>query len=245
MEQQFILRLPEELKGIDFNEAKLTKISEKEVMFKYNGNTYPGIICRLPTIIESQKSINGKLYKVADLCTIIVIYNSKDIRIESEISKLEKSGITPPMENIVEFRRSILPPDNTEQCVAELLAEDAKAIRVEIIENEDSGSDIEEFAAELEKVIPTDNANEISQESEMKDIFDMGEEKIPTTETKSDKIEKIEEDSEDSELARIENKIKEKKSLLEKALNPILQKRFIKAISDLEKEYENKKKRKQ
>lgn len=245
------MRLPDQLKGVDFTEAKLIKISNKEVKFIFNNITYIGVIAKLPTIIEAQKNIDDKLYKVSNVSTFVVIYANKSINIDEEINKLEKSGLTPPMTGITDVWRSILPPDDTEQQVAELLAEDAKAVKVEIIENVENTADIDEFAAELENAIPMESEKNEENAAVMEKSGDLNEEikqeteMVVSNEIISVKVEEdVNKEETDNQLLEIKNKIKEKKKLLENALNPILKKRFMQAIEELENEYEKKKEKK-
>lgn len=163
MEQQFILRLPEALQSMEMSEAKLLKQNDREVRLVYRGTSYPGIICRLPTIVESQKSIDGRLYKVADISTLIIIHSTAAIdNIDAEISAAESSGLTPSMAYVRSRRHLALPINDIEERVASLLREDARAARVEIIRNEESTTDLDDFAAEIEKDLPAaDRSNRL------------------------------------------------------------------------------------
>lgn len=157
MEQQFILRLPERLQGMDTRDFKLARVGRKEVMLFVKDKSYPGIICKLPTIVESQKYIDNKLYKIANVSTLVVIYENSDFSLEDEIRKHECSGLTPPMAYAKErrFNKTTIRTEEVEKIerkVAELLREDSNAIKVEVVTNEKDSSDIdlEMFAAEIE-----------------------------------------------------------------------------------------------
>lgn len=162
MEQQFILRLPEKFQHSDPKDFKLVKISKNQVKFYVKDKEYPGIICRIPTIIETQKSIDNKLYKIADLSTLVVIYEDVNFNFEEEIKKHESCGLTPPMQYVKERRFNLTNAiraediEEIERKVAELLAEDSKAFKVETFTNEKESSDvdIELFAAEIENELP-------------------------------------------------------------------------------------------
>ena len=63
MECQFILRLPPELEHINLSEAKFIKLDDINVMLVYQNKEYKGHIHRPPTVIETHKIIDNKLYK--------------------------------------------------------------------------------------------------------------------------------------------------------------------------------------
>lgn len=157
MEQQFILRLPDKLKNVDPKDCKLNRTGQKEVVFYHKDKDYKGIICRMPTIVESQKEINGKIYKIADISTLVVIYDT-DFNVEDEVRKAELSGLTPPTKFIKERRFSkvsVVRSDEIEKIekkVAELLKEDVNAMKVEILSNDkdSSDADLDMIAAEIE-----------------------------------------------------------------------------------------------
>lgn len=173
MEQQFILRLPDSLLDVDPKDCSLAKINSKEVHFTVKGKNYPGIICKIPTIVESQKIVDNKLYKIADISTLIVIYENKNFNLEEEISKLESSGLTPPMAFVKErrFEKNSVKTEEVEKIeskVNELLAEDAKAIKVEIISNEKESNenDLDLLVAEIENEFKPSN---VSREQKVND----------------------------------------------------------------------------
>lgn len=172
MEQQFILRLPERLRSMDSRDFKLSRISHREVVLHVKDKVYPGIVCRLPTIVESQKYIDNKLYKIADISTLVVIYENNDFSLEDEIYKHECSGLTPPMSYAKERRFSTATirteeVEEIERKVAELLREDSNAIKVEVITNEKDSSDVDLdiLAAEIE------NDMSVSREAQSSDVL--------------------------------------------------------------------------
>lgn len=157
MEKQFILRLPDCLKSADPKDIKLVKLGNREVSFNHRNISYPGLIFKLPTIVESQKIVENKLYKISDISTLVVIYENKNFNVEEEVFKYESSGLTPPMAYVKErrFVRNSARCEEVEKIekkVAALVAEDLKALKVEIInhEKESTSTDLDMFAAELE-----------------------------------------------------------------------------------------------
>lgn len=228
MEQQFILRLPDSLKDFNPKECKMVKVNQREVNFITGGRTYPGIICRIPTIVESQKIVDNKLYKIADISTLVVIYEEKSFDVDEEIWKHESSGLTPPMAHVRErrFSKTSVKTEEVEKIerkVADMLKADSKAIKVDVMMNDSMDAEIDVLAAEIE--------NELSK----------GIDSILSTEenveiTVKDKIEQ----NKDPEIQAIEEKIREKEEQISKAVNPILKKRFEQALEALKAEYEKK-----
>lgn len=162
MEQQFILRLPERLRSMDARDFRLSRINHREVALHVRDKTYPGIVCRLPTIVESQKYIDNKLYKIADVSTLVIIYENGDFVLEDEIRRHECSGLTPPMSYAKERRFSTTTirteeVEEIERKVAELLREDSMAVKVEVVTNEKDSSevDLDILAAEIENSMST------------------------------------------------------------------------------------------
>jgi len=319
MEQQFILRLPENLRNSDPKDFKMVKKTQKEISFYIKDKEYPGIICKLPTIIETQKCIDNKLYKIADLSTLVVVYEDDKFVVEDEIKKHESSGLTPPMNFVKERKFSSVCTIRTEEIeeierkVAELLLEDSKAMKVEILTNEKDSSDVDLdlFAAEIENDLPVQkkaesvvnnkiaksgkaevgkrkdstadvsarsfgdeteesdslhknihmkdetqdlhqshlNVNELANNIGMEEISAIRNEGTDYTIGYSAEsivvpsgISEVENANQDSILLDLENKIAEKQELYNKAVNPILKKRFEHAISELKASYEQRKK---
>lgn len=163
MEQQFILKLPDSLQSIDLSTARIVKVSATEVALSTGDAVYTGAVCRLPTIVESHKDVDGKLYKIADISTVISVLpqktdgkrdpREKDAMLRAEIQRVETSGLTPPMTHVREWRRRVQSSgDGIDKRLAELLREDAKAIKVEIVERKrmESSDDLDMIAAEIE-----------------------------------------------------------------------------------------------
>ncbi|KAL6121012.1 hypothetical protein NUSPORA_02141 [Nucleospora cyclopteri] len=225
MESQFILRLPENLQNANLTDAKLTKISKNKVVIEIKNKKYEGVISRPPTVIESQKILDGKLYKIANISGLIVITDEISENGEKEksdnqtelLSVLNKSGITPPMKYAKDrrFKKTsvkIEVVEEIERLVNDLLAEDAKALKVEIIRQEDQEMDemVAEIAAEIENEFEEAQVEQIQESPQIKE--------------------------ENEKIKQIKQKINEKMELLEKTTNPILKKRFTENISKLEEE---------
>lgn len=242
MEQQFILRLPETLKNVNPKDCKLQKITQREVNFIVNDKTYPGIICKLPTIVETQKVVENRLYKISDVSTLIIIYLESGFNIEEEILKYESSGLTAPMYYAKErrFAKSVVRTEDVERIekkVAELLKSDLKSQKVEIIMNdkESNETDIDMLAAEIENEL-IDNSNKVVLENDIENILENINERSEINE-KTVEIEKPKVLEKKPEILELEKKIKEKEEQLEKASNPILKKRFEQALETLKEEY--------
>jgi transcription initiation factor TFIID subunit 7 len=101
-----------------------------------------------------------KLYKIADISTLIVIYENKNFNIEEEILRLESSGLTPPMTYVKErrFAKNSVRTEEVEKIEAKvnnLLLKDSKAVKVEIVSNEKESNetDLDMLAAETENTL--------------------------------------------------------------------------------------------
>ena len=261
MEQQFILRLPDALRSANMTEMQLEKVSEKSVFLRYKEQRYPGIICRLPCIVESQKFSEGNLCKIADISTLIVIYEEQNINVDEEISKVENNGLTPPMTRIKEHRRIIQPQESVEEYVTALLERDAQAVRVEVnTERNESLSDIDELAAELENDLPSNNETKEAEHEEyaaesapaprvVKErataprspaAFERSPERAaPEPSAAREAAPSIEPAPPEANpaLRDLEERIAEKEAQYNKTLNPILKKRFAQALEELKAEY--------
>ncbi|KAG0230902.1 hypothetical protein BGW42_000624 [Actinomortierella wolfii] len=84
IEEQFILRLPpgemcdrfrEKVTARELDDSlKLVFKDPRRGLFSFEGKNYPAKLMDLPTIIESQKTLNGKqLYKIADISQILIV----------------------------------------------------------------------------------------------------------------------------------------------------------------------------
>ncbi|KAI5152333.1 hypothetical protein ENBRE01_2749 [Enteropsectra breve] len=264
MESQFLLKLMDDVQHIDIYNSKLQKISPKEVELTFKDTKYPGIICRIPTITESYKALENKLYKISNISTLVVVYGARPSDIEAEIMKHERSGLTPPAEpisDIWEASNTVYSDvaSDIERKVRELLEEDARASKVEIISDiYDASEDLDELAAEIEKGYSESKgassepraakeASHVSTSVEKTAEKHKGAEFIQINCTGSDHeaAEHLPEGQQRTKgeeyLAAIhsfETRIKEKEEQKAKALNPILRKRFADALDTLTKEYE-------
>lgn len=221
MEQHFILRLIGELQNsVDIFESKFEKLNEKSINMIYKNHTYPGIIVKLPCIIESQKTLDKKqYYKICDISTLIVIYPNSNYDFDKERKILELSGLSAPLK-YVKARRFRKNHNGKAQMISEiehqvnkLIEKDKKAYKTEIVgEDKDvSDTEISDIAAELE------------------DNFEFNETKIK-------KEEQIEENT---EIISLKNEIEKQEKLVENALNPILKQRFFNKLEILQKKLED------
>lgn len=207
MECQFILRLPPELEHINLSEAKFIKLDDINVMLVYQNKEYKGHIHRPPTVIETHKIIDNKLYKIADITGIVEISSSGNFS--------EYVTLTPPMKwckerRFKKYEQRIEMIEEIEKKVKELLEEDAKAIKVEIIQHEDEK--IDEMAADLEMELN----NEITMVN--KEINDQ-----PV----------LNNSFVEQQKKQLISQIQEKEQLIIKTTNPILKKRFLDEIEKL------------
>ncbi|KZO90520.1 hypothetical protein CALVIDRAFT_551594 [Calocera viscosa TUFC12733] len=169
-EEQFVLRVPEE-GGLAEEVRK--RVQRKEVgddvwfkfkdsrraVFHVGAHSYPAKLVDLPSIIESQKTLDGKqMYKVADICQMLLV---EPERLEGTERQGDKSfnidefiyphGITPPLRwaRRRRFRKRInkMTIETVEQEVERLLEQDAKAVQVEfdVLENVDPDMSDSEF----------------------------------------------------------------------------------------------------
>lgn len=244
MEQQFILRLHETIKHvIDLNEATIDIIDGRTVTLTYKNKKYPGIIVKLPCIVESQKTVDDKqYYKVSDISTLIVIYPDGDFDFETEKEMHELSGLSAPLKYVKSrrFRKrnsKVEYVEEIEKKVNELLEKDLRARSVEIMarDEKDLSDELDVLAAEIENKLAENvgtslDKGTITIEHEIEDASKPMEE-----------LEKIERPR-DGEIDSLEKNIEEKRKQMENALNPILQKRFESQLNALVKELEDLKK---
>ncbi|EJU05175.1 hypothetical protein DACRYDRAFT_61596, partial [Dacryopinax primogenitus] len=137
----------------------------RRAMFHLGTQTYPAKLVDLPSIIESQKTLNSRqLYKTADICQMLLVEpqaldstnlgtgagggGEKSFNLEEFIYP---HGITPPLKWVRKrrFRKRInrMTIESVEQEVERLLEVDAKALEVEfdILENVDPDMSDSEF----------------------------------------------------------------------------------------------------
>jgi len=190
-EQQFILRLPEDVaEKLDGDLSTLTSSCSKLAIsigndyrnceVKYDGETIKAKLHDLPCIVESLKTTDGKnYYKTADICQIMVAerdsaekYNNRKSKRASKVH-LYPHGLTPPLKNVRRSRfRKILKkkyiesPD-VENAVKELLKSDLYAVslpRFELVDDVDSNKD-SHGRAELNKLFEEVSSEEETQPS--------------------------------------------------------------------------------
>lgn len=236
MERQFILRLHETIKHVvDLKSSTLDICNDKSVVLMHNGKRYPGIVVRLPCIVESQKTMDSRQhYKVADISTLVVVYPHDDFDFDKEREMHELSGLSPPLKYVKarRFRKKnskVEYVEEIERKVNELLEKDMKAISVEVVtkEEKEDSDDLDILAAEIE--------------NKLADHGEMHQEEVQACPPETE--EKKEEKPRNEELEKLEKSIEEKRKQMENALNPILQKRFESQLGALMKELEDMKRR--
>ncbi|CAD26571.1 hypothetical protein [Encephalitozoon cuniculi GB-M1] len=235
MEQQFILRLHESIKHVvDLGNSTIDICDDRSVVLTHNNKKYPGIVVRLPCIVESQKTMDSRQhYKVADISTLVVVYPDDSFDFDKEREMYELSGLSPPLKYVKarRFRKKsskIEYVEEIEKKVNDLLEKDMKARSVEVVakEEKETSDDLDVLAAEIENKL-VDNAEAHKEE----------------VQSRPDEIgEKKEEQPRNEEIERLEKGIEEKRRQMESALNPILQKRFESQLNVLLKELEDVKK---
>ncbi|WUR03487.1 transcription initiation factor TFIID subunit 7 (TAF7) [Vairimorpha necatrix] len=210
MEQHFILRLKDELKDIiDLKESTLESLDHEMVQLVYKNKKYPGIIVKLPCIMESQKTLDKKqFYKISDISRMVVIFPHNDFDFEKERKMYEMSGLSAPLKycKVRRFRKKFTGKihllNEIEQKVNELLEKDKRAKKV-VIEGEETNTadeDILGIVAEIENNLEDTNF-----------------------EAKQEQTNVI---LETPEIIQLKREIEQQKSLVDNALNPILQQRF-------------------
>ncbi|KAM0672441.1 hypothetical protein CWI42_012030 [Ordospora colligata] len=241
MEQQFILRLHESIRHVvDLKESLIDIQSNGKVVLTHKLKKYPGIIVRLPCIVESQKSMdNRQYYKVADISTLVIVYPHDGFDFDREREIHEMCGLSPPLKyaKARRFRKrsnKIEHVEEIEKRVNELLEKDIRAKSVEIVSKDDKevSDDLDTLAAEIENKF----VDKIEvHDKNVRDESDAHAELIETEEKPKQPRNK--------ELESLEASVEEKRKQVENALNPILKKRFEFQLCTLLSELEELKKR--
>ncbi|GIY09629.1 transcription initiation factor TFIID subunit 7 [Caerostris darwini] len=171
-ELQFVLRLPptqsEALKedlssGVDLDEKFSIEFEEdlRNATIKYDKWTLPAKLYDLPTIAESSKTLDDKIfYKTGDICQIMIA-EEDDVNTEEGASSIKKDkhkkdkryfcphGLTPPLKNVRKqrhrktFKQKNFDIPDTENEVRRLLEADADAysFHYEIVDAGDENAD--------------------------------------------------------------------------------------------------------
>lgn len=235
MEQQFILRLHESIRHVvDLKDATIDMRDGRSVVLTHNSKKYPGIVARLPCIVESQKSMdNRQHYKVADISTLVVVYPHDGFDFDKEREMHELSGLSPPLRYVKarRFRKKSSKTEYVEEIerkVSELLEKDMRARSVEVFTRDEKeiSEDLDILAAEIENRLADNDSTEARQDEEAHDAAPLEVEK------------EAEEVPRNEEVERLERNIEEKRRQMESALNPILQKRFESQLNALVAELE-------
>jgi len=151
VEEHFIIRFPPSLAASvrsDLQESGLP--GDLEVSFgagekrmarvKFDGRTYSAVLCDLPTIVETHKTLDRTQYvKVADIHQVLLVLDGPADQIRQRIDDLRTrdflldDGLTPPMRAVRTHRFSTRAADNTKRMeevearVRELLEKDGRA----------------------------------------------------------------------------------------------------------------------
>jgi transcription initiation factor TFIID subunit 7 len=226
MEEQFILRVPENLKKemeMDIAEKGHPGITidvgtEDKITFVYKDKSYAGSIVRLPCIIESHKTMDNKqFYKTSDISSMIVVGDSTNLHL---------SGITPPMKyvKVRRFRKRSVKSylvEEIEKRVKELIEKDMNALNVVVEYSnkkiEESDEDVSSLAAEIEYNL-MESAPREKEDSEQGMSAEIRERK--------------------DILEELEGKIRGREEQLRSASNIIVRKRFQESLDAMRKEYE-------
>jgi transcription initiation factor TFIID subunit 7 len=226
MEKQFILRLHESIRHtMDLSEARIDILDSKSVVLHYKNKEYPGVVARLPCVVESQKTMDGKqYYKIADISTLVAIYPHTNFDFDRERELLETSGLTMPMKYVrhrrFKKRRMSGYAEGIETKIHELLAKDmqAKSVEVATKEEKEISDELDILAAEIETKLAEAAGREEAPLVEA----------VPAAaEEKGGRLGK--------EIEELERSIEEKRRQIEAALNPMLQRRFQGQLEELEK----------
>lgn len=243
MEQQFILRLHESIRNtIDLEEAVVDIPDSRSAVLTHGGRKYPGIVVRLPCIVESQKTIDSRqYYKIADISTLVVIYPHSNFDFEREREMHELSGLSAPLKYVKARRfrkrsRKMEYVEEIEKRVNELLEKDMRATRVEITTRDEKelSDELDVLAAEIENKL-VENPETTPGEESTTATDQMADEEVGAV--------VCEEEPRNAEIEALEKSIEEKRRQMEGALNPILQKRFESQLDNLKRELEETKRR--
>lgn len=237
MEKHFILRLPDDLKQKVEKEIEEKGFPSSEIItdkdgkyyFKH-GETYPINVTKLPTMVESYKSFDGKQFcKISDVSTILVVNGTAS----------ESDGLTPPMKFVKErrFRKRKtfeFTEDSVEAKVRSLLEKDATALETKIIwynKEESEEIEVKNMVEELEKDLF--EKKEIIKEIKVEEEIEKPKEEIKV---------KLEIKKENAE-SEIDRKILEVEESIKKAsFNLIVKKRYEQTLKALKEEKEKMKK---
>ncbi|RHZ76469.1 hypothetical protein Glove_197g7 [Diversispora epigaea] len=158
IEEQFILRLmiPEDIKQKFREKVKKRKLinevgisfkDSRRAIFTFENQKYSARLVDLPCIIEAQKTFNNKqLYKVADICQMLIVESPIENQYEEQLfaentsSNIDQfewpDGLTLPMKNVrkTRFRKRISNKkiEDIEKEVEKLLHDDSLAEEVKI-----------------------------------------------------------------------------------------------------------------
>ncbi|KRH94059.1 Transcription initiation factor TFIID, subunit TAF7, partial [Pseudoloma neurophilia] len=210
--------------------CKFSFFNDKNIEMEYNDQKYRTTLLKLPTFIESHKSLDGtQLYKINNINKMLVIWPQEydQQEIDQHIKNFQNSGITPPLKNVKLRRwRKTTTKSNREQnikeIVTEMLRKDSIATSVDIKQfNMDKNDDeLSSIAAELEKDL-LDTSEEVEA---------VPQEKIVENAVENEQIKK--------KMEELLAKIEDKRQFFNNSKNPIVRRRFEETIKNLEAEYD-------
>lgn len=220
IEEQFILRLPpgeacEKLRDMVrrrdvTDDVKLIFKDPRHGNFYINGKKFDTKLVDLPTIIESQKTLDQKqLYKIGDISQMLLVEpHSQDepnalnnVRRNTEFY-LYPDGITPPLKHVRKrrFRKRLSKRtiEVVEKEVERLLEVDATAedVRYEMNDNRDMGLDSDVGTQDID-VEDTDEGSE--SDEDLAAAIDRGLEELEEEDDDEDDDSDDEDDDEDDE----------------------------------------------
>lgn len=225
-------------------------ISSREALLVHQTGTYKGYLVDLPCIVESHKTLDGKQFiKIADICKALIFQDSTPAltntaavpqtltNTAAEINY--PSGITPPMAYARErrFRRRLIKApiiEEIERAVARLLEKDKEALRVDIqVMNKGSSSnpeeeeDVSSLAAEIEQHMLQHTEIE---EADGGALSNTAPQTALLSDTAGERAQK------EGHLRELLIRLQEKKRQTESISNPILRKRLLEGIEQMEQE---------
>ncbi|KAI8597249.1 TAFII55 protein conserved region-domain-containing protein [Dissophora ornata] len=216
IEEQFILRLPPGEMCDRFREKVLAREVDESVKlrfsdprrgtFTFEDIEFPTKLVDLPTIIEAQKTLNGKqMYKIADISQMLIVDLTpveKVPEVKTEPSTLQPSdyvwpdGLTNPLKNVRKrrFRKRVskVAVEGVENEIERLLQEDALAEEV-VYEIREQIDGMDRFDSDDGATpAPEGGHSDMDMDAEMMDM---------------DEEEEEEDEDEDDLLAELERKI--------------------------------------
>ncbi|CAO3702888.1 unnamed protein product [Rhizopus stolonifer] len=275
IEEQLIFRVPEGTMCEKLHElvkkreisqdVKLNFKDNRKGTFTFEGRDYEALLVDLPTIIESQKTLDKKqFYKVADISQMLLVdpASGSDPYVPQANGRHETEpysyphGLTPPLKHVRKrrFRKKLSKRaiEEVEREVERLLEIDATAedVQYEVVDDREIEMEQESDAATQEIDID-DSVDESESDEDLaaaidRDLEEMEDEDEDDEDEEEDGDESEEEDEEDpgqtgeieqkrQEIAEIKQAIQRKTRDLLTAPNAMLKNRFETDINNLKK----------